>query len=210
MPRCPHCSAELETPLACGACGRLIDPEREPTPFECLGLVPGLEVDPADLRKRLVRASRLTHPDFFGNHGEELRALAERNTARLNAAFETLSEPARRADWIVRSLGGPDENAERAMPKAFLLEVLEWNELLEEARADREDPGLAARLAELGGTLREKRAEALAALERILDPLPPPGSPKLREARTELNAIRYVDRALEELETLRLARAAAR
>jgi molecular chaperone HscB len=210
MPRCPHCSAELETPLACGACGALLDPGREPTPFESLGLAPSVRVDTADLRKRLVRASRLTHPDFFGAGDQATRALAERNTARLNAAFETLSEPARRADWIVRSLGGPDENAERAMPKAFLVEVLEWNELLEEARAAQTDPALAARLAELEASLREKRAEALAALDRLLDPLPPAGSPKLREARAELNAIRYVDRALAELETLRLAKAAAR
>ena len=210
MDRCPHCRAALETPLACGACGRLIDPEAEPTPFEALGLERRFALDPADLRRRLLRSTRLTHPDFFGTAGADARALAERNTARLNAAYEVLSDEVARADWLVRALGGPDENAERSMPQPFLLEVLEWNELLEESRAAGPTAAVDPRLAELGSTLVRRRAATVRSIAARLDPLPEPASAALRDVRRELNAIRYLDRALAELEALRLARAEAR
>jgi hypothetical protein len=45
---------------------------------------------------------------------------------------------------------------------------------------------------------------------RLLEPLPAYGSESLREARRALNVVRYVDRALSELESLRLSRAEAR
>ena len=114
----------------------------------------------------------------------------------------------RRADWLVRWLGGPDENELREMPKPFLLEVLEWNERLEEARNSREP--IESELESIESSLREQRAEIAASIRRAMSPLPARGSSELRAARQELNAMRYVDRALAEIETLRLSRAAPR
>lgn len=208
MNRCSTCAAELETPLCCAACGALFDVDDDATPFAIFGMQPSFAIDTKELRRRLLRASRQVHPDFFGAASAELRALAEKNSARLNNAFEVLSDEAERADWIVRSQGGPDEVAERAMPQAFLMEVLDWNEILEEARAARGvvDP----RLAGLKSTLDEKRRDSMDALRALLDSHPPQGSPNLKRARQELNAVRYVDRALREIEALRLANATTR
>jgi molecular chaperone HscB len=174
--------------------------------FELLGLEPRFGMDVGDLRRRLLRITRDIHPDFFGTAAPELRALAEQNSARVNKAFEVLADDVERADWIVTHLGGPDEQAERAMPREFLMEVLDWNEVLEEARArtDALDPRLAA----LAASLAERRAGSLAKITALLTPLPPRGSQDLTRARQELNAVRYVDRALREIEALRLARAA--
>jgi len=208
MNRCPKCAAELETPLCCAVCELPLEVDDDATPFALLGVETAFTVDVKDLRRRLLRASRQIHPDFFGASSPELRALAEKNSARLNRAFEVLSDDAARADWIVKSQGGPDEVAERAMPQAFLMEVLEWNETLEEARAARStvDP----RLAGLQATLEQKRGDSMDAVRALLDPLPARGSPNLKRARQELNAVRYVDRALREIEALRLARSATR
>ncbi|MEM7518292.1 MAG: iron-sulfur cluster co-chaperone HscB C-terminal domain-containing protein [Planctomycetota bacterium] len=204
--KCSQCSAELETPLACAACGALFVSEDGASPFAIFGLAPAQRIDEKDLRKRLSRFTRLCHPDFY-SAGEkaELRELAERNTAALNAAHQLLSEPTRRADWLVSThLRGPDEQTERQMPQAFLLEVLEWNEQLEEARDQGTDPSA------LGVELQRQREEALSELESVLDPLPAEGSDALPAARRLLNGLRYLDRALGEIEALRLARAAAR
>lgn len=208
MSPCPECGEELETPLACSACGVLIpvgDPP--PGPFELFALEPAFGIDTADLRKRLVRTSRLVHPDFFGGTPNE--AHAERGSALLNEAHAVLSDDARRAEYLLTSLGGPDEKAERAMPQAFLMEVLEWNELLEEARepgADPSDPKLAA----LGQELESQRSATLEAIAKLLTPLPEAGSDTLVQVRQQLNALRYLARALAQLADLRLDQAEQR
>jgi molecular chaperone HscB len=205
---CPRCSKPTETPLGCLACGTLFDLENDPDPFTALGLEPGFRIDKENLRRRVLRLSRLVHPDFFATAGEAERARAERASAILNAAHATVSDDVARADQLVEILGGPSEDAERAMPKEFLLEVLEWNEFLEEARASRSvsDEKLQGLRRELG----ERRSTAIEAVSRLLEPLPAHEAPGLREARRELNAIRYVDRALGDIEALQLSRAEAR
>jgi molecular chaperone HscB len=207
---CPHCGAEAGSALACAKCGRLLDPAGDLSPFALLGLTERFAIDPTDLRKRVLREGRLVHPDFFVAAPAAERELAERNSARLNRAHELLADDWQRADWLVSARGGPAENEARAMPPAFLAEVLEWNELLEEARGAPLDPALPARLEALARTLAEQRARAMAALFARLEPLPERGSPALAEARAQLNAIRYVDRALAEIVALGLAHASLR
>lgn len=207
MSNCSACGAPLETPIACGACGAVHSVADSPTPYEILGLAPSYRLDERDLRRRSTRFSRWVHPDFFTAAEPRVRDLAERNSARLNSAFETLAQPTQRADWLVIHLGGPTEDAERAMPQSFLLEVLEWNEVLEEARSS---TTLDARVEPLSTELTARRAANLAQLEALLEPLPEKNSSRLVLARRELNALRYLDRALREIESLRLARAERR
>ena len=210
MSRCPRCSAELETPVGCLACGAILplgDAAEGLDPFEVFGLEPASAVDAHDLRKRLLRFSRLVHPDFFATAGAEEKRRAEKASAILNTAHAILEDDASRADHLVRMLGGPDENAQREMPKEFLMEVLEWNETLEEARSGSSVPS--DRLDALRSELVARRKRTLEAVSRLLTPLPSRGSGGLVQVRKELNAVRYVDRALGELEALRLARAEA-
>lgn len=210
MSDCPSCGAGLETSLACFGCGVLLSQEGAFDPFAVMGLVPSFELDEADLTRRLRRISRATHPDYFGTGSEEMRALAEHNNAALNAAYALLSSPVGRADWLVKSLGGPDENEQREMPQAFLMEVLEWNETLEEARGAAPASPERAALEALRATLSGERAGALESIGNSLTPLPPTGSPTLQDVRKELNALRYIDRTLAEIEALRLEQAASR
>lgn len=205
MALCPYCAGELETPSSCAACKRPLEVDERATPYELFGIPLAFDVDTKDLRRRSLRISRDIHPDFFGTAGDDVRALAERNSARLNGAFDVLADDAARADWIVRHLGGPDEQTERAMPQAFLMEVLEWNEVLEEARAS--TTVLDPRLAALRTELEARRSTEIAAVRALLTQLPARASTDLKRVRQHLNAVRYVDRALGDIETLRLARA---
>lgn len=210
MNTCRHCAAFLESLLVCTACRALQPVEGEPDPFRLLGYERTQRLDEREVERCVLRLSRLVHPDVFAVASPEERALAERNTALLNRAREVLVDPVRRADLLVRSLGGPADDEERQMPQEFLLEVLEWNEALEEARSA--DPGSPARAsaAALAESLAERRSQCVARLESLLEPLPERGSPALVEARRTLNAIRYLDRALADLEALRLEEAASR
>jgi len=200
---CPSCGAELATPLLCERCGALHEPASAPTPFEALGLAPAHALDLAAVRRRLLSLSRALHPDHHSNSDATTRRRAEDNTATLNAAFQVLSDDFRRADWLVGALGGPRESDERAMPPAFLQEVLEWNETIEAAR----ETSAGARTAELGA-LRERltseRAQAMQRVSAALTPLPARADAELRGVRQQLNAVRYLDRALRELAELEL------
>ena len=206
MKACPRCQATLETPLACSACGVLISPPSDTQfdPFSIFGLELAYPLEPALLEKRLLRFTRLVHPDFFATADSAQRAQAERSSATLNAAHETLADDWARADWIVRHLGGPDEQRERSMPQAFLLEVLDWNETLDAARAA--PSGLAERAAveRLTIELEQRRAELFSSIARQLGPLPARASPALLALRKDLNAARYVEKTQAEIADLRL------
>jgi molecular chaperone HscB len=202
---CPSCGKSPSTPLLCESCGELLEPRSAPSPFAVLGVAPAFAVDVNAARRRLLELSRALHPDFHAGDDAETRRLAEDNTAALNAAFRVLSDDFRRADWLVRSLGGPGEDEERAMPPEFLQSVLEWNETIEEARAAAPGSSERARLAGLAAELRDTRAATMGRVGALLTPLPAPGSQALRAARQELNALRYLDRALRELGELLLA-----
>lgn len=149
-----------------------------------------MTVDPVTAKKRLRRYTRLVHPDFYATAGEEQRARAEAHNARLNAAFDLIIDDMARADWIVQHLGGPTEKELGAMPQAFLMEVMEWNEILEDNA-----PGSQC-LQNLSQELREHRDSLMGSVIAALTPLPEAGAAVLLDVRKSLNALRYVDRAL--------------
>ena len=206
MVSCPECDAACDSPVGCGSCGILGSWEETPTPFELFGLEQAWQVDGAGLKKKLLQYSRLCHPDFFTTQGAELRDRAERNSAELNEAFEVLRDEFRRASWLIEHLGGPNEQSERQMPQAFLMEVLDWNETLEDARAEENPTGDNEELEELARRLGEERGESMNQIAMLLDPLPSAGSESLIDVRKLLNSIRYIDRTLREIRALRLQR----
>lgn len=192
---CPHCQAELGSPLACRTCGVLFDVSaNEPSPFAVLGFELSFDVDKKDARKRLRRIAHSVHPDFYALAGEAQLALAEQNNALLNRAYDIVVDDVRRADWIVRHLGGPGEKDLGCMHQDFLMEVMEWNEIL-----DDNEPG-SPEFDGLGDELRTERERLVGAIAGYLTPLPDPGttegSEALKDVRKDLNALRYIDRAL--------------
>ncbi|MDP6538087.1 MAG: iron-sulfur cluster co-chaperone HscB C-terminal domain-containing protein [Planctomycetota bacterium] len=201
---CPYCERRLETPFCCVSCEQLFRPEREPTPFEAFGLPLNYGVDCAELERRLLRYSRLVHPDFFVTASEDQRLIAEENTAALNGAFEILSDHARRSDWLITALGGPSAGDEKQLPQEFLMEVLEWGEGIEQARGAPAGSEARTALEPLAATLEKRRKESYRELNASLVPPPELGDERLTQARRLLNAIRYLDRTLEGLEALRL------
>ncbi|MFT4537746.1 MAG: molecular chaperone HscB [Planctomycetota bacterium] len=199
---CTACEKALVSLLVCEECGSIQAAGQDLNPFEVLGLEQSIEIEHGAVRKRLLRLSRLTHPDFFTAEPAELQELAEHASAQLNAASKQLDDPIRRADWLVNELGGPKEEEDRQMPQAFLMEVLEWNETLEEAK--QAGTGNNSELDALESELDSQRSDLLASLIQTLTPLPERGGASLAGLRRTLNAVRYIDRTLGEIRNLRL------
>ncbi len=198
---CGSCESQRLSPLACGSCGILDDTGTLPSPFQLFGLAPSWTICQIELRKRLLRITRLTHPDLHpaDMDAEEAR-LAELHTARLNRAYAVLIDDVQRTEWLITFLGGPP--ASNAVPQDLLLEVMDWNEVLDDV--EQGDAG-AAELEELVSDLQKRRLGVMHDLRGVLEPLPRVASPALETAREHLDTLRYLERILERTKVLQSA-----
>src|SRR5262245_5861986 len=106
--------------------------------FSVLGLPRRLELDGPELQRRFYALSRQHHPDFHqsADAGEQARALEQ--SALVNRAYRALREPLTRLEHAMALETGSEAaaapGAKPRAPRALLLEMLEVQEALEEAR----------------------------------------------------------------------------
>jgi molecular chaperone HscB len=171
----------------------------DPTHFERLGLPRRFRLDPADLERTYLARSREVHPDHAGNDPASQQA-----AAAVNEAYAVLCDHFRRADYLLTLLGGPTATEQKQASPEFLEEMLDLRMRIEEARQV-SDPDRADRLnleVELGNRRTVLLNEAAALFEQV-EALPP-GDPTrpglLVKVRQALNATKYVQGLLRDLE----------
>ena len=120
--------------------------------------------------------------------------------AELNRAKGVLSSPERRADALLVRLGGPSREEHKQLPAAFLAEMMEVREQIEEAMGSPQDAR--AREREKWQTWADgERARAIEEVGAMFGALgSPPAAEALRAIRTRLNAWRYIERLIEQLD----------
>ncbi len=191
--KCAACNRPLEIPLFCDACHTLA-PADQLSYFEMLGLAPAYDLDAGLLRQRFLQLARAVHPDRFQGADADALQLSLRNSARLNQAFNVLSDSIRRAEYLLEWHGGRSSAQDKRVPQEVLTRSLMLREEFEEATAS----GNARRPSELKAeclATRDARLARVAELARAL-----PGDEPLRDAlRLELNAIRYDAKFLEQV-----------
>ncbi|HEX4997710.1 MAG TPA: Fe-S protein assembly co-chaperone HscB [Terriglobia bacterium] len=101
--------------------------------FEVFDLPRTLNLDLAALEKSFYERSRRFHPDRHTRSAPEERRQALQMTALLNDAYRTLKHPVRRAEYLVALEGFKPDGSK--VPRAFLMEVFEINERLDEVKA---------------------------------------------------------------------------
>lgn len=161
-------------------------------PFDRLGLAPRFDLDVSEIDRAWIRRAADCHPDRAGD--PVAAAEAGRRSAALNEARAALRDPERRADLLLSRLGGPSAAEEKSLPPAFLTEMMELRERVEEAVADA-DPAAREEIEREVSAERDDRIERVRELfvEVAED------SDRLREIRLELNVWRYHERLLAEL-----------
>jgi molecular chaperone HscB len=165
--------------------------------FARLGLARRFDLDPREVERAYLARSRDLHPDYFANASTAERLAAEALSAMLNEAYATLRDPFRRAEYCLMLAGGPSASEQKEMPADFLEEILELRMLIEESR-EAEPPDQAA-LSVLEKQLEARRQSLLAEIgDRFaLDN----GDPsRLAEIRQRLNALKYVQNLLRDLQ----------
>jgi len=94
-----------------------------------------LDIDPAWLDQTFRARSRELHPDRCFVDGPEAVDRAMLASSRLNDAYRALRDPFRRAETLLHE-EGLTTSGKYSPPPDMLLQVLDWNELLDEDPAD--------------------------------------------------------------------------
>ncbi len=134
--------------------------------FALFNLPAEFALDSAQLDAAYREVQNKVHPDKFVSAPDAEKRVAMQWATRANEAYQILKSPFRRAAYLVE-LNGIDLQVESntAMPRAFLMQQMEWRELLEEARVQRELSTLEKLESELSTARKEKLAEIARQLE---------------------------------------------
>ncbi len=159
--------------------------------FAVLGLEPRFDLTPRDLRAAWMRRAAAAHPDAqsdarSGNEGSLDRS------ARVNDAMRVLSDPIQRAQALLE-LRGVAPSATRALPHAFLLEMMELRERADAAAGD--SVAIAALKAEAAGRREGEIARIARAFSTASD-----GSIDAAVVEESILAVRAFDRMIEQLD----------
>jgi molecular chaperone HscB len=167
--------------------------------FEVLG-VPRKYHQPVDeLEARYKELSKQVHPDRFAKAPPKERLAAVQKTTDLNDAWRVLRDPVKRAEYLVKLEGldvADEKNRSVKVDPAFLMEMMEKNEALHDARI----AGDAARIVALEEQVRAARTEALESVHEgftLYDNGDKSALPAIAQA---LVALRYHARFLEQVE----------
>ncbi len=160
--------------------------------FAMFNLPRQFSIDPAAFLAKYLDLTRATHPDFAGADAEAQMTAMELS-ARVNDAYKVLNNPEERANYLLDLLGGPGKEEDKSLPKGFLEQMLMVREEMEEAQASNDSATLKTMEAEA----RARRKKHLARIEELFTQ-----SDALETRRTirlELNALRYIERMLEQI-----------
>ncbi|WP_272674778.1 MULTISPECIES: co-chaperone HscB [unclassified Providencia] len=100
--------------------------------FTLFGLTPTYDIDSEQLTLRFQDLQRQYHPDRFATCSEQEKMQALQKAATINAAYQALRHPLKRAEYMLSLHGFDINNEQHTMhDTAFLMEQLELREELD-------------------------------------------------------------------------------
>ncbi len=192
--KCQRCDTLMRSPVVCEACQALF-PVHDANYFDLLGLPRRYAMDDARLREAFRAIARSVHPDRFGDDADDIKELATRLSADVNHAFQALSDPVRRAAYLLEMSGGHGAAESRDVPQAVLTDVMMIREEIEEARA----AGDQAALDRHRGAIAQRREQTLGRIAEHAERLASSSDEQKKELRLLLNSMKYYDNLLAEL-----------
>ncbi len=193
--KCLNCQAVLTTPLVCDGCHSLYPPPFGSDYFYLLGLPRSYAIDEKKLRDAFRTAARNIHPDRFGGAADEVRTLATQLSAELNEAFDALSDPVRRADYLLEIAGGPSAAEVREVSGEFLADVMTLREEIDQAKTAGDNDALRRHRESISA----RRQETLRQIAVLAESAADLDESRRRALRQLLNSMKYYDNLLTEL-----------
>ncbi|KAI5638731.1 dnaJ domain-containing protein [Phthorimaea operculella] len=134
---CGQNSPKLVSNLFCSNCNVLQRPPKDADYFKVLGVTPTFDLDENELAKRYKDLQKYLHPDKFANKNKEEQEISATYSTLVNEAYKTLLEPLARGIYMLR-LRGKDLPEKTEVDQDFLMDIMEKNEEVENAKTEQE------------------------------------------------------------------------
>ena len=134
---CWSCKGPVDNrALFCSVCGAVQGPGTGDH-FSRLGLPISYDIQPDHLDHQYFGFQRRMHPDRFAAKSAKEKALSQAQATALNDAYETLSDPVKRAVYLLRHSGHTVDfdGAQTVSDPVLLMEQMELRESLAEAES---------------------------------------------------------------------------
>ena len=187
--KCYNCNESVkEADIFCASCG-FVQPPSSVDYFTKLGMARDFEIGIKNLEAAYFALQRKLHPDLFMRKSEKEKTISMQQTMDINAAYETLKSPLKRAEYML-SLEGLVVNKDgrssvKASP-ALLMESMETREELEDA--DNAD--------EIRNLLIKNTEERMGCVDDIKENFE---QNKLDQAAQNTIRLRYLEKLAEEI-----------
>jgi len=167
--------------------------------FELFQIEPSVDIHLPSLEATYHRLSLKLHPDCNTHADLKTRLHSLEQTAQLNRAYATLSNPQRRALYLLKIYGINLEDSQNPLqaPLSFLNHMLELREQLQQASLSRQTDKL-ENLERFATEAMEKKLEL--GCQCLRDGLGHGPPEKLQQAALHLVCVRYWQRFLEDVE----------
>jgi molecular chaperone HscB len=107
--------------------------------FELYDLPLSFQIDSALVKKKFYELSKRFHPDFYVNESAEKQAeILELSTIN-NKAYQVLSDPLKRIEYVLSLHDMLAEGDKYALPQTFLMDMMDVNEALMEMEFDHDE-----------------------------------------------------------------------
>jgi molecular chaperone HscB len=110
--------------------------------FELYNLPISLQVDTAALKQTFYALSRQYHPDFFSGSSDEEQQEVLEKSSMVNKAFKTFSSTDDTIKYVLMLKGLLQEEEKYQLPNDFLMDMMELNEQLMEAKMEGDEQKL--------------------------------------------------------------------
>ena len=169
-------------------------------PFATFDLPRRFDIDVESLSHRFIALCAEHHPDRFTDPIDQVEA-SER-TARINESHRVLTDPEQRANILLQLLGGAAKGDDKSLPPDLLVDMMDVRQQQEEAQAN-DDTQTLRKLADWASSQHGAYLSKIALLFDAHDGADAPGRDEiLADIRVNLNALRYMQRMIEQLPTL--------
>lgn len=137
--------------------------------FDFYAITQSFNLDAAQLKKKFYELSKQYHPDFYANEDEaKQQEILELSTLN-NKAYQTLSDPAKRLEYILRLYDLVSDGAKPQLPADFLMEMMDINERLMEVDNAAELGHITAEVLAIEGDMNDELNSLTADYEQLDD-----------------------------------------